>query len=153
MAEPVAHRLGSGALAQCRRRGGRPERMRTQPLHLPGEPRAGRVVADHVAVDRGRIEGAVEPAAAPVVGHRAEQGRRFVLAMTGLRQVIRDTLPRLRVDGDDAYPSAIAGDGTPRRGFVDAAKAYGERYREAVRDGFRNRLGAGTSNLKFDFQQ
>ena len=45
------------------------------------------------------------------------------------------------------------GDGTPRRGFVDAAKAHGERYREAVRNGFRNRLGAGTSNLKFDFQQ
>ena len=45
------------------------------------------------------------------------------------------------------------GDGTPRRGFVDAVKAHGERYREAVRNGFRNRLGAGTSNLQFDFQQ
>ena len=45
------------------------------------------------------------------------------------------------------------GDGTPRRGFVDAVKAHGERYREAVRNGFRNRLGDGASNLRFDFQQ
>ena len=44
-------------------------------------------------------------------------------------------------------------DGTPRRAFVDAVKAFGKTYREAVRNGFRNRLGAGASNLKFDFQQ
>ncbi len=45
------------------------------------------------------------------------------------------------------------GEDTPRRRFVDAVKAHGERYRDAVRDGFRNRLGAGASNLRFDFQR
>ena len=45
------------------------------------------------------------------------------------------------------------GDGTARRRFVDAVKAHGETYRDAVRDGFRNRLGDEASNLKFDFQR
>ena len=44
-------------------------------------------------------------------------------------------------------------DGTPRRAFVDAVKAFGETYRGAVRNGFRNRLGTGALNLKFDFQR
>lgn len=44
-------------------------------------------------------------------------------------------------------------DGTPRRAFVDAVKAFGETYREAVRNGFRGRPGAGASNLKFEFQR
>lgn len=45
------------------------------------------------------------------------------------------------------------GDGTPRRRFVDALKAFGEKYREAVRKGFSNRLGTGGTGLKFAFEQ
>ena len=30
---------------------------------------------------------------------------------------------------------------------------FGETYRDAVRNGFRNRLGGGASNLKFEFQR
>ena len=43
------------------------------------------------------------------------------------------------------------GDGMPRRKFVDAVKAFGDKYRDAVRTGFRNRLGAGPSGLTFTF--
>ena len=43
------------------------------------------------------------------------------------------------------------GDGTPRRKFVDAVKAFGDKYRDAVRTGFRNRLGAGPPGLTFTF--
>ena len=42
-------------------------------------------------------------------------------------------------------------DGTPRRAFVDAVKAFGEKYREAVRQGFRGRLDGGAPGLKFSF--
>ena len=45
------------------------------------------------------------------------------------------------------------GEGTPRRRFVDAVKAYGERYREAVRKGFRKRLGEGVPGLEFAFER
>ena len=45
------------------------------------------------------------------------------------------------------------GDGTPRRGFVDAMKAFGNKYREAVRRGFRSRLDAGAPDLKFAFER
>ena len=45
------------------------------------------------------------------------------------------------------------GDGTPRRRFIDAMKAFGDKYRDAVRSGFRNRLRAGASGLKFVFEQ
>ena len=44
-------------------------------------------------------------------------------------------------------------DGTPRRAFVDAVKAFGAKYREAVRQGFRGRLGIGTPSLKFEYRQ
>ena len=44
-------------------------------------------------------------------------------------------------------------DGTPRRGFVDAVKAFGEKYREAVRQGFRGRLNSGAPSLKFEYRQ
>lgn len=44
-------------------------------------------------------------------------------------------------------------DGSPRRGFVDEVKAFGAKYREAVRNGFRNRLDAGATGLKLDFQR
>ena len=44
-------------------------------------------------------------------------------------------------------------DGTPRRAFVDAVKAFGETYREAVRQGFRGRLDSGTPELKFSFKK
>ena len=44
-------------------------------------------------------------------------------------------------------------DGTPRRGFVDAVKAFGETYREAVRQGFRGRLNSGAPGLKFEYRQ
>ena len=42
-------------------------------------------------------------------------------------------------------------DGTTRRAFVDAVKAFGDKYREAVRTGFRNRLGAGPPVPAFTF--
>ena len=45
------------------------------------------------------------------------------------------------------------GEDTPHRRFVDALKAFGGKYREAVREGFSNKLGAGASNLRFDFQR
>ena len=45
------------------------------------------------------------------------------------------------------------GDGSPRRRFVDAIKAYGEKFRDAVRYGFRNRLDSGAPDLKFVFEQ
>ena len=45
------------------------------------------------------------------------------------------------------------GEDTPRRRFVDALKAFGGKYREAVRKGFSNQLGAGAPALRFDFQQ
>ena len=57
--EPVAHRLGSGAVLQRGRRRRRPERMRAEPLDLAREPRAVRVVAHDIAVDGARIERAV----------------------------------------------------------------------------------------------
>ncbi len=45
-------------------------------------------------------------------------------------------------------------DESPRRKkFVEAAKAFGARYREAFRAGFRNRLGGGVSGLKFEFSE
>ena len=44
-------------------------------------------------------------------------------------------------------------DGTPRRAFVDAVKAFGAKYREAVRQGFRGRLNGGTPGLKFEYRQ
>ena len=45
------------------------------------------------------------------------------------------------------------GDGTPRRRFVDAVKAFGDKYREAVRKGFRSRLGAEAPGLEFAFER
>ena len=42
-------------------------------------------------------------------------------------------------------------DGTPRRAFIDAVKAFGETYRETVRQGFRGRLASGAPGLKFSF--
>ena len=42
-------------------------------------------------------------------------------------------------------------EGTPRRAFVDAVKAFGETYREAFRQGFRGRLASGAPGLKFSF--
>ncbi len=45
------------------------------------------------------------------------------------------------------------GDGTPERRFVDAVKAFGETYRVALRQGFRNRLGAGAPGLTFAFER
>ena len=54
---------------------------------------------------------------------------------------------------ESQWHASAATDGTPRRGFIDAMKAFGEKYREAVRKGFRNRLGAGASGLKFKFAQ
>ena len=44
-------------------------------------------------------------------------------------------------------------DGTSRSAFVDAVKAFGETYREAVRQGFRGRLASGAPGLKFFFAQ
>lgn len=44
-------------------------------------------------------------------------------------------------------------DGTPRRAFVDAVKAFGEKYREAFRQGFRGRLASGAPGLKFEYRQ
>ena len=44
-------------------------------------------------------------------------------------------------------------DGTPRRAFVDAVKAFGETYREAVRQAFRGRLASGAPGPKFFFAQ
>ncbi len=40
-----------------------------------------------------------------------------------------------------------------RKKFVDAAKAFGAKYRDAVRSGFRNRLGGGVPGLKFEFAE
>ena len=54
---------------------------------------------------------------------------------------------------ESRWHMTAVGAGTPRREFVDAVKYYGERYRDAVRNGFRNRLTDGASNLKFDFQR
>ena len=45
------------------------------------------------------------------------------------------------------------GEGTPRRRFIDAMKAFGNKYREAVRNGFRSRLDAGAPDLKFTFER
>ena len=50
------------------------------------------------------------------------------------------------------HPNAVV-DGSPRRKFIDAIKAYGEKYRDAVRNGFKNRLDSGMSGLKFVFEQ
>ena len=42
-------------------------------------------------------------------------------------------------------------DGTPRQKFIAAVKAFGAKYREAVRNGFRNRLaGASVPSFAFD---
>ena len=45
------------------------------------------------------------------------------------------------------------GGGTPERRFVDAVKAFGETYRAALRQGFRNRLDGGAPGLKFAFER
>ena len=51
---------------------------------------------------------------------------------------------------NDWHVEAI--DQSPRRkNFVEAAKAFGAKYREAVRAGFRNRLGGAVPGLKFEF--
>lgn len=52
-----------------------------------------------------------------------------------------------------AWHANAVGDGSPRRRFVDAVKTFGEKYRDAVRKGFRNRLGSGESGLKFSFER
>ena len=54
---------------------------------------------------------------------------------------------------ESKWHATAVGEGSPRRGFIDAVKAFGGKYREAVRNGFRNRLGAGVSGLKFNFEQ
>lgn len=83
-------------------------------------------MADHVAVNGRWIEGAVEPAAAPVVGDGAEQRRGLVLAVTGACQVVRDTLPRLGMNGEDAHPAAIAGDPHVENTAPEAEIAHAE---------------------------
>ena len=50
------------------------------------------------------------------------------------------------------HVSAV-GEGTPRRRFVDAVKAFGQEYRKAVHDGFRNRSSGEASGLKFAFER
>lgn len=58
---------------------------------------------------------------------------------------------RLWIDSD--WHVEAIGDGSDRRRFVDAVKAFGEKYRDAVRKGFRSRLGGGQPGLKFSFKQ
>lgn len=50
------------------------------------------------------------------------------------------------------HVEAVAG-GSDRRRFIDAVKAFGDKYRDAVRKGFRNRLGGELSGLKFSFDR
>lgn len=47
----------------------------------------------------------------------------------------------------------VIGDSPRRKNFVEAAKIFGAKYREAVRAGFRNKLGGGVHGLKFEFSQ
>ena len=54
---------------------------------------------------------------------------------------------------ESKWHATAVGEGSPRRRFIDAVKAFGGKYRDAVRNGFRNRLGAGVSGLKFKFEQ
>ena len=51
---------------------------------------------------------------------------------------------------NDWHVEAIE-DSPRRKRFVEAAKAFGSKYREAVGAGFRNRLGAGVPGLKLEF--
>lgn len=50
------------------------------------------------------------------------------------------------------HANAVA-DGTPERRFVDAVKAFGKKYRAAMREGFRGRLDGSAPNLKFSFER
>lgn len=54
---------------------------------------------------------------------------------------------------DSGWHVEAVGDASDRRRFIDAVKAFGEKYHDAVRKGFRNRLGSGMSGLKFSFKQ
>ena len=54
---------------------------------------------------------------------------------------------------ESEWHANAVGEGSPRRKFIDAIRAYGEKYRDAVRKGFGNRLGSGTSDLNFAFER
>ena len=50
------------------------------------------------------------------------------------------------------HPEAVS-DAPRRRKFIETMKTFGARYREAVRAGFRNKLGAGDPALELVFKE
>ena len=105
MAEPFLDPGDIGAVAQRIGGRGRPQGVGAEPADLAVEPGGPRVMADDVAVDRGRVERAVEVPAA-VVAHRAEQ--RPGGAVAGGGEIGPGERERGRVGGDVADLAALA---------------------------------------------
>lgn len=94
-------------------------------------------------------------AASTVVGnrYRRNDGYDFLVVGHFVNPVAFGFLPERGVRWVESKWHSNAVDGTARRAFVDAVKAFGEKYREAVRQGFRGRLDGGAPSLEFAFER
>lgn len=60
---------------------------------------------------------------------------------------------REKLWAESDWHEASVDDASPRGKFIEAAKKFGEKYRDAVRRGLQNKLGGGAPGLKFSFRQ
>ena len=87
MSQPLLHLGDVRIVVEGVGRGRSPQGVHAEAAHLGADARCKTVLADDVAIDRGRVERAIEAFGAAVVPDRPKQRPVLVVAVTGHQEI------------------------------------------------------------------